>query len=110
MIRVGKGEISFGRWLRLTLKWFWLPHHRLYYEYPKVPKISDVDLALQRLAIIFSRGKLTWGKTALREYKCKVCSRRFWTLTKDSPVCRRYNCYMRFHSFPEQYTLRRTRG
>ncbi|HUW46105.1 MAG TPA: hypothetical protein VMW50_09980 [Dehalococcoidia bacterium] len=109
MIKVKSKDVGFGRWLWLTLCWAFGFHHRLYYEYPRVPKIGDVDLAMQRLALIFSRGKLTWGKTALTEFKCKVCSRKFWTLTRDSPVCKRHSCYMAFHLHPERYTLRRAK-
>lgn len=110
MIRIKSSDVSFGRRFWLTLCWAFGFHHRLYYEYPKVPKLSDVDLAMQRLALIFSHGKLTWGKTALAECKCKVCTRRFWTLTRGSPVCKRHSCYMAFHSFPERYTLKRERA
>ena len=91
----------------LTLCWFWGFHHKQYYE--KEPKVGDVDAMLQRLALTFSRGHLTWGKTAVLEYKCKVCGVKFWTLTRNSQVCRRYGCYMKFHLHPERFTLRRAK-
>jgi len=91
----------------LTLCWACGFRHKLYYE--KQPQISDVDAAMQRLALIFTRGRFTWGKTALVGCQCKVCGRKFWTLTRDSTVCRRYGCYMKFHLHPEQYILKRVR-
>ena len=91
----------------LTLCWLWGFHHKLYHE--KQPKLNEVDVAMQRLTISLTSGKLTWGKTALSECKCKVCGRKFWTLTRDSVVCKRYGCYMAFHLHPEQFTLRRVK-
>lgn len=91
----------------LTLCWLFGFHHKLYYE--KQPKIDDVDAMMQRLAMTFSRGKLTWGKTALSECRCKVCNRKFWTVTRNSVLCKRYSCYMKFHLHPEQFTLRRVK-
>jgi len=103
-------KVDSWSWYRvwLTLCWLFGIQHHLYYE--KEPQIGEVDIAMQRLAIIFSRGRFTWGKTALSECRCKVCSRKFWTLTRDSQVCRRYGCYMKFHLHPERYTLRRARA
>lgn len=95
------------RKILLTLRWFWLPHHKQYYE--KKPRIGDVDVAMQKMAMTFTMGRLTWGKTALHECKCKVCHRKFWTLTKGSQVCRRYGCYMKFHLYPEQFAMRKAR-
>jgi len=106
-IKVSGENVSLLLRVWLTLCWAFGFHHKLYQE--KEPKISNTDAAMQALAIRFSLGRLTWGKTALAECRCKVCSRRFWTLTRSSVVCRRYSCYMKFHLHPEQYTLRRAR-
>lgn len=92
----------------LTLCWLFGMRHKQYYE--KQPKIGDVDAAMQRLVMMFTRGRFTWGKTAVSECQCKVCGRKFWTLTRNSMVCRRYGCYMRFHLHPERYTLKRVRA
>jgi len=91
----------------LTLCWLCGFHHKQYYE--KKPKIGDVDVAMQKMAMIFTRGRLTWGKTAVHECKCSVCGRKFWTLTRGSQVCKRYGCYMKFHLNPKQFTLKRVR-
>lgn len=91
----------------LTLCWAFGFHYKLYRE--SAPKIGDVDVTMQRLAMIFSKGRLTWGKTALSECKCKVCGRKFWTLSWKSVVCKRYGCYMTFHLFPERYALARSK-
>lgn len=88
----------------LTLCWALRYRHKLYYE--RQPKLGETDLALQRLAISFSRGKLTWGKTVLSECRYKACGRKVWTLTRDSQICKRYNCYMAFYLHPERYTLK----
>jgi len=92
----------------LTLCWLFGLQHKQYYE--KQPKIGDVDATMQRLVMIFTSGHLTWGKTALHECRCVVCGRKFWTLTRNSQVCRRYGCYMKFHLHPEQFTLQRIKA
>lgn len=89
----------------LTLCWLFGFHHKLYHE--KQPKIGDVDVVMQALAMRFSLGRFTWGKTALSEYKCKVCGITYWTVTRNSVLCKRYGCYMKFHLHPEQFTLQR---
>lgn len=89
----------------LTLCWLFGFHHKLYHE--KEPNLSDVDIAMQKGVMSLSMGRLAWGKTALSECQCKVCSRKFWTLTRNSMVCKRYRCYMKFHLYPEQFTLQR---
>jgi len=84
----------------LTLCWTFGFHYRMYSE--SHTEASVTDAAMQYLVISLSRGRLTWGKTALVGRECLVCGQAYWTLSKPL-ICRRYKCYMAYHSNPKQF-------